>query len=435
MRLLTLFTLILSLFLTAPHSGRAQSTATVVASTPRIRYSVEPPLTFATPAELDRYGFSFGPSDGQFGAIPTGGGGYIFFGAAGSKPLCSGGRTMVTGAYSFSGTLERVKDGNGCRRLFGPGDGPAGWLFTRDYAGGGQVVRFVAGSRSGWFMPFHTEVWWRNPAALDGKCNVVGGAGSKVRCFYSTLGLAVSTDAGKSFKIAGEILEPSQPLAAFAGGERNMMVGYGSLVVADANGRHLDNPPADATGAYFYLFFLDLLPGSPGICAKFICMGIARAPYLAVIDAAFSGDPHRLARLFHKYDGVAPDPWTQPATSDTPDLSGTAGRYAPLWNDEPGGVQVLYDSAFDVYLAVYLSREGVKLRTSTDLLHWSAPIGEPIHEPGRTLYYPTLIGETGDPTIAGAAPRVYFSSFPIGAFPDYKTALFESVRLNLSREP
>ncbi|MFI5001202.1 MAG: hypothetical protein ACHQK9_15100, partial [Reyranellales bacterium] len=41
---------------------------------PAIRIaSVSAPASFATPALLRGYGFSFGPSDGQFGAMATGG--------------------------------------------------------------------------------------------------------------------------------------------------------------------------------------------------------------------------------------------------------------------------------------------------------------------------------------------------------------------------
>ena len=94
---------------------------------------------------------------------------------------------------------------------------------------------------------------------------------------------------------------------------------------------------------------------------------------------------------------------------------------------------MIYDSSFDVYLAVYQSSAGIKLRTSSDLIHWSGPIGVPYSEAGRTLYYPTLMGETADPTIAGLVPRVYFSSFPTGSFPNYKTSAFEIVQLTLSR--
>jgi len=421
-RLVALFLLILVLSCYFSATSEAQAAATV----PDISYVFGSPVTFATHTELVGYGFSFGPSDGQFGAIPAGGASYTFYGTAGSTRSCAG-TPNVKGAFTFAGTLDHVTGSNGCRRLFGHGDGPAGWVFDADYAGGGQIVRFEGGGKKGWLMPFHGEVWWQNPATPDHKCN-------NVNCFYSSLGLAASTDDGKTFKVVGQILQPSQPMSVFTGGGKNMAVGYGSLVVADANGKHLDNPPADPRRAYFYLFYTDLLPGLPGVCANAICMGAARAPYADVIAAALSSDPHKAAKVFHKYDGASPNPWTQPATSDTPDLSGTAGKYAPLWTDEPGGAEVIYDSSFDVYLAVYQSSAGIKLRSSSDLIHWSGPIGAPYHEAGRTLYYPTLMGETGDPTIAGPAPRVYFSSFLTGSFPDYATSVFESVSCTLSTQ-
>jgi len=393
---------------------------------PVISYVLSSPVIFATHTELEGYGFSFGPSDGQFGAIPASSNSYTFYGAAGSTSRCVGTPNVREGEFSFTGTLDHVTGSNGCKRLFGPGDGPAGWVFDANYAGGGQVVRFAANGENGWLIPFHAEVWWQNPATSDHKC-------SNVNCFYGSLGLAVSTDDGKTFKVAGQILQPSQPMSVFTNGGRNMNIGYGSLVVADSNGKHLDNPPADPSGAYFYLFYADLLSGLSGVCATAVCMGVARAPYADLVAAALSGDPHKVAKVFHKYDAASPNPWTQPSTSDTPDQSGTAGTYAPLWTDEPAlQPEVIYDGSFDVYLAVYLSGAGFKVRTSSDLIHWSGPIGAPYQETGRTLHYPTLIGETGDPTIAGPAPRVYFSSFPTGSFPDYSTSVFESVQLMLS---
>jgi len=393
------------------------------------------PITFATHAELASYGFSFGPSDGQFGAIPAGGSDYVFYGTAGGAASCAGSPGVKGSAFSFTGTLDHVTGSNGCTRLFGPGSGPQGWTFDKDYAGGGQIVRFSAQGKSGWLMPFHGEMWWQNPQTTDGKCLVAGGSGSKVECFYSSLGLAVSTDDGKTFQVAGEILQPSQPVSVFMGGGRNMHVGYGSLIVADANGKHLDNPPADPTAAYFYLFYSDSLATLPGVCANAICMGVARGSYAGVVAAALSGDPHAVATVFHKYDGATPDPWTSPATSDTPDNSGTAGKFAPLWTDTPSGAEVLYDSAFDVYLAVGQTTAGLFVRASHDLLDWSAPLSAPYAEAGRTAYYPTLMGETGDPTVGGAAPRIYFSSFPVGAFPNYATSTFEAVPFSLAWTP
>jgi hypothetical protein len=411
-------------------TSAAQKTPTV----PLISGMLGSPVKFATHAELASYGFAWGPSDGQFGAIPAGGGKYIFYGTAASAPSCAGtpgGKGgPKEGAFTFAGTLDHVTGSNGCTKLFGPGDGPAGWVFDKNYAGGGQVVRFSGGGKNGWLMPFHAEVHWQNPATSD-KCD-------NVPCFYGSLGLAVSTDNAKSFQVVGQILQPSQPLSVFMGGGKNMPIGYGSLVVADANGKHLDNPPADPGSAYFYLFYADLLPRLPGACGFGQCTGVARAPYAAVVAAALSGDPHRVAQVFRKYDGAEPDPWTQPATSDTPDLSGTAGQYAPLWTNDVGGAFVIYDRSFDVYLAVYQtglcngSGTGFKVRASSDLVHWSEPIAALYCETGRGLYYPTLMGEGGDPTIGGPAPRIYFSSFPTGAFPDWRSAIFESVPLTLS---
>lgn len=406
----------------------APSSATAVkktATAPDLRGLFGSPITFATHTELESYGFLWGPSDGQFGAIPTGGNNYIFYGAAGAAPSCVG-TPKANGAFTFTGTLDHVTGSNGCKRLFGPGDGPTGWVFDKDYAGGGQVMRFSSGGKSGWLMPFHSEFHWTTSASADHQC-------AGVPCFYGSLGLAISTDDAKTFKVVGQILQPSQPLSVFIGGGKNMPIGYGSLVVADANGKHLENPPADPNSAYLYLFFTDLLTGSPGACNFGQCTGVARARYADVIAAALSGDAHQVAQVFRKYDGVSPNPWTQPATSDTPDLSGAAGKYTPLWSNDIGGAQVIYDRSFDVYLGVYQTEGGFKVRASSDLIHWSEPIAAPHVESGRTLYYPTLLGEAGDPTIGGPAPRIYFSSFPTGQFPDWKTAIFESVTLTLSR--
>jgi hypothetical protein len=44
--------------------------------------------------------------------------------------------------------------------------------------------------------------------------------------------------------------------------------------------------------------------------------------------------------------------------------------------------------------------------------------------PATTYFYPNLLGETEDSTIAGGSPRVYFSAFPANAFPNYKLSTF-----------
>jgi len=392
---------------------------------PVISVALSQPAAFATHSELENFGFAWSPSDGTFGAIPASGGNYKFYGSAAGGPTCSG-APNARGAFLFTGTLNQITGSNGCTRLFGPGDGPSGWSFDENYSGGGQVVQFTYDGQTGWLMPFHAEEWWQNPMTSDHKCD-------NVPCFYSSLGLAVSTDGGKTFKVIGEILQPSDPLSAFEGGGRNMAVGTGSLVVADANGNHLPNPPSNPDSAYFYLFYTDLALGLQGACANNSCMGVARAPYEAVVQAALSGNATQVATLFHKYDRAEPDPWTQPATSDTPGQTGKAGDYAPLWTDDwVSQPSVIYDSSFNGYLVAYQSKGGVRIRASYNLINWSEPIGSGYVEIGYTLYAPTLLGETGDPTIADAAPRLYFTSFPSMSFPNWATSTFETVQLTVS---
>ena len=403
----------------------AQTTAAV----PNLRAVFGAPVTFGTHADFQSYGFVVGPSDGQFGAIPAGNGSYTFYGVAGSSATCPGTPNARDSVYTFMGTLDHVS-GSNCTKLFGPGDGPAGWVFDKNYAGGGQVIRFASAGRSGWLMPFHGEVWWDNPANADHTCNNL----PVVACFYSALGLAVSTDNARTFKVVGQIMQPAQALQDFMGKGMDMSVGYGSLIVADAHGQHLDNPPPDPGRAFFYLFFTDFLAGAPGACATAPCLGVARAPYANVAAAALSGDPQQVATVFHKFDRAAPDPWTQPATSDTPDESKAAGAFAPLWTDDsPISPAVIYDSLFNAYLAAYHTSKGIEVRASSDLIHWSEPLGAPYAEPGQKLYTTTLIGEAGDPLTGGAAPRLYFSTFPSASFPNWKFAVLESVPVELSR--
>ena len=382
-----------------------------------------------------------GPSDGNFGAIPAKGGTYTFFGAAGAMPCSRGG--ACEGAFTFSGTLDHVTGGKAGKPVFGRGAGPAGWTFDKDYAGGGQIVRFDdREGHAGWLMSFHGEYHWKNPANPPGYWCFIGNTKMQVPCFYSGIGLAVSLDRGQTFKVVGQIMQPVQPFAGFRDGASNLDVGYGSLMVADRRGRHLENPPPVPREAYFYLIFSDKLPaGTAGarVCAGLNCMGIARAKYEDVIAAALSGDPNRVAKVFHKYDAGGADPfadasWSQPATGGMPDMSGTAGAFTPLWTDEvaPEG-SVIYDRSQDVYLAAYVSRGGIHVRASRDLIHWSGTVGviSPSVAPAAAYFYPTLLGETPDPTVGGGSPRLYFSAFPVNAFPNYKLSTFAYVQLTL----
>jgi hypothetical protein len=134
---------------------------------PDVQVSAGSPQTFATHAQLAGYGFLWGPSDGNFGAIPTGNGTYTFVGTAGVPPCRAD--LPCNGTFAFSGTLDRVTGGNARKKLLAPGAGPAGWTFDKDYAGGGQILRFDdRAGHAGWLMSFHGEYHWKNPANPPG---------------------------------------------------------------------------------------------------------------------------------------------------------------------------------------------------------------------------------------------------------------------------
>jgi hypothetical protein len=381
----------------------------------------------ATHADFSTRGFGFGPSDGTFGATVAQGK-YTFFASASSSSACPnkpGNTPGKQGTFSITGTLDQVTGGDGCKALFTLGAAPKPWIFDRDYGGGGPVIPFISGSTTGLLMTYHGEVHWKAPSG-DGLCD-------NVPCFYGSLGLAVSTDGGVTFIPVGQIIQPYESLPTFMGGGKNLPVGYGPMVVADANGKPIATPVTNPQGAYVYVFFEDVDPQGTGICANGACLAVARAPLTDLLAAALppSGSPSAVASVFKKYDSSATNPWSAAGTSGTPDESGMSGHFTPLFNDEHGQAPtVMYDNTVGAYLLAYLSTNTIRLRTSTDLIHWSLPVTTYSPQAGRTLQYPSLIGEGSDPLIGGAAPRLYYSSF--ATFPDWSSALFETVPINLT---
>jgi hypothetical protein len=88
-----------------------------------LTYTLSLPTVFMAQQELWGYGFVAGPSDGPFGAIPLGQGRYRFLGTAWAGGKCPP-DARKEGVFGFTGTLDRVTGGEGCRPLFGRGDGP-----------------------------------------------------------------------------------------------------------------------------------------------------------------------------------------------------------------------------------------------------------------------------------------------------------------------
>ncbi len=402
-----------------------------------ITYSLSTPTVFMAQQDLWHYGFVAGPSDGPFGAIPLGQGRYRFLGAAWGGDKCPP-DARQQGVFGFTGTLDQVTGGEGCRILIRRGEGPSGWLFNANYSGGGQVIPLDNHGKRAWLMTFRGEYHWKNPATANGLCgggNNPAFAGG-VPCYYSTLGLAVSTDEGNTFRVAGESVQLTDPLSASKGTDTSRNIGYGSLVIADANGRHVGNSPEDTKNAYVYLFFVSSGKDLPGACTVAQCAGVARARYEDLVSAVFSANPFAVAKLFRKYNASLPYPWSQPGTGVSPDLSIGGGTFSPLYQG-PGIGIVLYDRAFDIYLGASVSfatgHPAIIIRTSTDLIHWSEPIGPPIDDGKRAVSYFTMLGETEDPSIAGPEPRIYFMSTAEGKV-GFQNAVFKVVKVKLSRK-
>ncbi len=402
-----------------------------------LTYTLGAPTVFMAQQELWHYGFIAGPSDGPFGAIPLGQGRYRFLGAAWGGGQCPP-DARKEGVFGFTGTLDRVTGGEGCKVLFSGGDGPPGWVFNANYSGGGQVIPLDNHGKRAWLMTFRGEYHWKNPARADGLCG--GGANpafaAGVPCYYSTLGLAVSTDGGNTFRVAGESVQLADPLTASKGADTSRNIGYGSLVVADANGRHMADPAQDPRNAYVYLFFVSSGKDLPAACAVAQCGGVARARYDDLVSAVLSENPYAVAKLFRKYNASSPEPWSQPGTGVSPDLSIGGGTFSPLYQG-PGIGIVLYDRAFDVYLGASISfatgHPAIVIRTSADLIHWSEPIGPAIDDGKRAVSYFTMLGETEDPAIAGLEPRIYFMSTEEGKV-GFQNAVFKVIALKLSRK-
>jgi hypothetical protein len=386
------------------------------------------PRTFATHAELAANGFTWGPADGTMGAVALGGGVYQFFGAARGSASCAG-SPMIEGAYRFTGTLDHLTGlpAAQCKVLVPAGAAPSGWVFDRNYSGGGSVVPFTSGATSGLLMTYHGEYQW-------------GTLCGRVPCFYGAIGLAVSVDGGASFHSVGQIIQAMPPLSAYEGGTKNAGQGYGSMVVADAAGNYLPSPPSDPTSAYLYVFDEDYDPRGPGACRYGACVSVVRARFdrvLAAVVPIASSNPGTVAALFHKYDASAANPWSEPATSGDPTENTASGHFTPLFTDGNSYLpSVIWNDVAKAYLMVHQRYVGgaqptsFVIRSSKDLLHWSAPLATFQPPAGHEPFYPTLIGEMGNPLVGGAAPLLFFSTFDF--FPDWKNSELDSLPLQIT---
>jgi len=343
--------------------------------------------------------------------------------AGGSTSTCTG-TPFTGGTYRLGGSLTSINASYGCSAAITPSpDGdPNGYTFDRDYAGGGPVLAVTsAAGAAGVLHIYHGE-------SQGGACSGLG------KCFYSSLGMAISKDRGATFSKLGEILQPYVTRSSIINANANLEVGGGTLLIADGNGQHIPNlAAADPSSVFLYVFYSDLDPAAAtsSPCNQDSCLAVARAPLAQVVEDAFSGNTAAFPTLFKKfYKGG----FTEPGTSGDPNAAANSGHYTPVIATPGSFPSVLYDAAIQQYLIAYTTGNNtIEIRHGSALLSWSSPVasGTITHRPNSILY-PTLIGDGADPATGNGEPWLFYVTAP--SWPDWSTAALVSRRLQLANK-
>jgi len=386
---------------------------------PSISLSLGSEQIWQTYAQNVAWGYQYGPVDGTLGVLSLGNGNYKFYMSAqpfspASGTYCgpsgsNGAFAGVTGTYNITGNLNGPvptgTNASNCTPVVTKGSfagnpsgaEPNGYVFDRDYAGGGPVINITDGTHSGVLHVYHGEYH--------------SGAN-----FYAALGMAVSTDSGNTFKKLGEIIQPYPAQAAIFTVPTNEGTGGGSMVIADVNGQPVSTTTANGRSqAYIYVFYSDddsqdnsVAPCNVGHNA---CIAVARASYNAVVSSAFSLNTSALPALFNKYYKGT---WSEPGTPQPQGSSGAinetanSGHYTAIISQVAQFPSVLWIGAKKQYLMAYgMGHLTIGFATSTNLITWSV-LNTTIQDPGQNVVYPTLVGECTDPTQGGLNPYLFY---------------------------
>jgi hypothetical protein len=222
--------------------------------------------------------------------------------------------------------------------------------FDRDYAAGGPVL---FDPRSGALLHmYHAEYHFVPDKPAE---------------FYSSLGLAISSDKGRSFRKLGLVIRPALPPEE---GVRTPS-SSGSLVV---------RPP------YVYVYYSDIsadrtCDGQPS--GNLPCVAVARAKLTDVLSQAAHG---------------AAQPWLKYHQGDFTE-PGDGGVFSPLFVTPaatwPRWPDVIFEPKSKYSFMVYAAGDrGLELRDSTDGLHWSEPTRIMTFQPDQVVNYPSIVEVT-----------------------------------------
>lgn len=230
------------------------------------------------------------------------------------------------------------------------------------------------------------------PAGMPGAGNLLATYHAELPndALYAALGLAASTDDGRTWTDLGEIIRLNQ---AYSVGLDGFEIGDGPLVLSPDH-------------KYFYLYFPDWiangtlnLTDAQGVNTT-TDVSVARAPVSAVLAAAFGPKPHHAVAFQKSYQGS----WIlQPA------IGGASTDLNPhsLYQ---GYLDIQFSSFLQRYVMIISNDTNFGYSESPDGLHWTLPTLLGNFE--TIAAYPTSVGLGDDPHILGKSFYVYFTHLP-----------------------
>ena len=200
---------------------------------------------------------------------------------------------------------------------------------------------------------------------------------------YAALGLAASTDNGRSWTDLGEIVRLNR---SFAPGLDGFEIGDGPLVLSPDK-------------RYFYLYFPDWIANGTPHATTTTNVSVARALVSDVVNAAFGSAPHAVP--FQKfYEGR----WDV-----QPGIGGASTELNPNAGIS-GYLDIHYDAAIRRYVMIVSNDTSFGYAESVDGLAWTHPLS--LGTFGPIAAYPTAVGLGEDPHVLGRRFYVYYTHLP-----------------------